>query len=134
MIYHYISVKNAGELLVLLDIFQDGGDGSDGFVGDSRQGVERAASFHISENHDGSRSQLVHDDFGRVRDIGLGQIDGQNVQSAAAEDGMHFFQLAGMAYQAPATAQACQNGLGDIVFGGSQASGGDDNVVLTEFP
>ena len=126
---HDIAVQDAFRGLMAADILHDVGNGPYGLVRHPGKGIERSSALNIPENHDRSRSQLVYDDFGTVRDLCLRQVGRQHVQASFGQDFMHHFQLSGVYDIAFAAADLPQDGLCDVVLGGAQTAGGDDDGV-----
>ena len=60
---------------------------------------------------------MIDNYFGLIGNLSLRQVDGKNIQAAAAQDLVHHFQLAGVLDIAFASGNAGQDRLGDIVFG-----------------
>ena len=148
---HQGPVADVGEGEMVLDVVDDIRQGAQGFEGHARQGIEDAGVPEIrgaglglrlrgrrhrtaeTEGHHGRRSLAVGDHFAGVRDHGLLQVDVQGVEPPAVQDAADDALLLEVAEVVPAAGKLGEGLLRNVVLGGAEAAGDDDDVVVGQF-
>ena len=89
--------------------------------------------FWKAEYHDRCSSQTVRYYFACVGDIGLGPVDVQHVKSSGTEYAADYLKLPFIGAVGNRARKLCKSLLRDVVFGRSEASGHNHDVVSHEF-
>ena len=118
----------AARSIAALDVRKHIRKGIHCLVRHSRHGIKGLPFFGM-EGHDGSSAVMVEYGLAAGGNLGLVHIDVQHVQAAGMEYFLYYFQLGIHHLPLRAAEQLGKRRLGDIVFGRTESSGNNHDVI-----